>query len=575
MKITCQACAAKYTIADEKVLGKVVKIRCKKCGATIVVNGNDPAAIGSGAAGPASQAAPAYDYAQQGAGAEPWTVNVADGDQRTMTDQEVVDAYHAGVVTDETFCWKDGMTDWLPLREIEFLYAACTSTRAMPPPQEMPGAARRSDAPTRIQDTGGLMFGGAPAPAPTPYAPQPQYAPQMAAPPMADAGNGGAMFTDASPVAARRAGGRAATADLFSGAAQAGGEDDVMTSAPAGIPQPHEDEQKLTGARNENSVLFSLSALTSKGPGGGAGAGGPMPATGEASGLIDIKQLGAQIGLGPEKKRSAVDDIMNLAGGGAFSPSLSAPVLSAPPIEEYAPSPDIAAALPGPAPRNKLILFVAIVAGLGVIALAVGAASSLMRGKDETADKAAASASAAETLPSASAAATDTPAASASVAAAATGTASPSAQSSKPTSDTGRGSKHQTTAPTDTSTPPAPVAAAAPPPTQQVLPDVPAAPPPAPVATPTNDQPFNMGAAKASLGAIAGAVQGCKRGDATGSGRVVVTFAPSGQVQSAVVTDPPFAGTPTGSCVASRFRSAHVPAFTGSPFEVAKHFTIN
>ena len=49
MKITCQACAAKYTIADEKVLGKVVKIRCKKCGATIVVNGNDPAAASSGA----------------------------------------------------------------------------------------------------------------------------------------------------------------------------------------------------------------------------------------------------------------------------------------------------------------------------------------------------------------------------------------------------------------------------------------------------------------------------------------------------------------------------------------------
>ena len=29
-------------------------------------------------------------------------------------------------MSDETFCWKDGMTDWLPLREIEPLYAACT-----------------------------------------------------------------------------------------------------------------------------------------------------------------------------------------------------------------------------------------------------------------------------------------------------------------------------------------------------------------------------------------------------------------------------------------------------------------
>ena len=42
MKITCQSCQAKYTIADEKVLGKIVKIRCKKCSSTIVVNGSDP-----------------------------------------------------------------------------------------------------------------------------------------------------------------------------------------------------------------------------------------------------------------------------------------------------------------------------------------------------------------------------------------------------------------------------------------------------------------------------------------------------------------------------------------------------
>lgn len=568
MKITCQACAAKYTIADDKVLGKVVKIRCKKCGATIVVNGNDPAATAGGAGGGASaqHGAPAYDYAQQGAGGEQWTVNVADGDQRTMSDQEVADAYHAGVVTDETFCWKDGMTDWLPLREIEPLYAACTSTRAMPPPSAMP-APRHSDIPTRIQDTGGLMLGASPAaaPAPAPYVP-----PQAAG--IADGGNGGGVFADAAPVAARRVGGRAPTADLFSGAAQAGSEEDVMTSAPAGIPQAHHDDaQKLTGARNENSVLFSLNALTSKGPGGGGGA--PMQATSEASGLIDIKQLGAQIGIGQEKKRSAVDDIMNLAGGGAFSPSLNAPVLSAPPIEEYAPQPEAAASvLPGPSPKNKLVIFGAIGAGVVVIALAVGAAAMMMRGKDETADKdkAAASASAAAALvASASAGAGETPAPSASVAAAPTETATESAQAAPPPAPVAEnaGSKSTTSAPEPTHKSAAeehPEHAAA---------ETHAAPPAA--AAPAADQPFNMGAARATLGAISGAVQGCKRGDLTGTGRVVVTFAPSGAVQSAVVSDPPFGGTPTGACVSSRFRSAHVPPFSGSPFEVAKHFTIN
>src|SRR5437762_10669484 len=80
MKISCQSCQAKYTIADEKVLGKIVKIRCKKCGATIVINGSETAA---GAATTAGGDAQPYDYAGAAGGAatsgEQWTVNVADG----------------------------------------------------------------------------------------------------------------------------------------------------------------------------------------------------------------------------------------------------------------------------------------------------------------------------------------------------------------------------------------------------------------------------------------------------------------------------------------------------------------
>jgi len=84
-----------------------------------------------------------------------------------------------------------------------------------------------------------------------------------------------------------------------------------------------------------------------------------------------------------------------------------------------------------------------------------------------------------------------------------------------------------------------------------------------------------MGEAKARLAGIAGGVQSCKKGDLSGSGRVVVTFAPSGGVASAVVSGAPFEGTAAGACVASRFRGAHVPAFAGSPFSVSKSFTIN
>ncbi len=39
MKIVCDACPAKYSISDDKVQGKVFKIRCKKCSNIIVVRG--------------------------------------------------------------------------------------------------------------------------------------------------------------------------------------------------------------------------------------------------------------------------------------------------------------------------------------------------------------------------------------------------------------------------------------------------------------------------------------------------------------------------------------------------------
>src|ERR1700759_5494720 len=61
MKIVCGSCQAKYSIADEKVAGKVFKIRCKRCGEVIVVRGDQdsPDAAGGGAA-----AAPEQQHSQ-------------------------------------------------------------------------------------------------------------------------------------------------------------------------------------------------------------------------------------------------------------------------------------------------------------------------------------------------------------------------------------------------------------------------------------------------------------------------------------------------------------------------------
>src|SRR3954471_24263459 len=111
MKIACEACSAKYTIADDKVRGRRVKIRCKGCGTPIVVDGHN--------GGDPSISDAETDTALEAEGAVTWSVNLSDTDSRTMSTEEIVAAYASGVVTSDAFIWKDGMGDWVPLLESE------------------------------------------------------------------------------------------------------------------------------------------------------------------------------------------------------------------------------------------------------------------------------------------------------------------------------------------------------------------------------------------------------------------------------------------------------------------------
>src|SRR5579862_6011419 len=129
MKITCQSCQSKYNVADEKVQGKIVKIRCRKCGATIVVQGNG----GAAANGSAAAVGPATATAGGEAEGAQWHVNVGEGEPRTMTLSELVDAYNSGAVGQDTFIWTDGMDDWKPLSDVEAVVAALHAASGGPP----------------------------------------------------------------------------------------------------------------------------------------------------------------------------------------------------------------------------------------------------------------------------------------------------------------------------------------------------------------------------------------------------------------------------------------------------------
>ena len=305
MKIVCDNCGAKYSIADEKVAGKVFKIRCKKCTNVIVVRG-DQVHVQE------QEAAAGYDYG----GDAVWHV-VVDGDQQgPFSPQQLGGMITDGTIDWEAYVWKEGFEGWQPARDVPDLVAAITG-ESQPAHESAPPAAAAAAA------AGGDM--GA-----DPFAADP----------------GGSPFGGE---AARGAGGDAG-ADLFAqsdpAASPFGGapEEDVVASAPS--PRVSAEEASMTGQRNENSVLFSLSNLQALATGGGGGSptpaasGGSSPApghaTGEGSGLIDIRALAsatsAPLGGGSAPTASggdaAAEDLLSIGGGGGLGGALGAPVLA-------------------------------------------------------------------------------------------------------------------------------------------------------------------------------------------------------------------------------------------------------
>ncbi|MDC3960126.1 zinc-ribbon domain-containing protein [Polyangium jinanense] len=366
MKITCQSCQSKYTVSDEKVQGKTVKIKCRKCGATILVNSSGATTTNADAA----SAAGAEEAATDGGS---YQINVAEGDQRTMSLQEIVQAYNSSVITADTYVWADGMGDWQPLGQVQAIVDALNAAAQ-----------------------------GASAPQP---APEPARA------------------------AVKKDGARGGARDLFG----SDGASDVSTSA-SGIggssPRAAAAPVRIGAGKEEQSALFSLSALTNR-AGQSASAASSLSSLGalastpskstnsDDSGLIDLKALAA--GAASPPAASAAASLLGDSGG-LFE--LAAPPVTAP------------AAAPIPIPedtkpqKNRTPLFI----GLGAL-VAVGAivgAFMVMKGGEPPAEQTTAQSAApantpppletAPPVPTPSVAETEAPAASASAVAKGGGT---------------------------------------------------------------------------------------------------------------------------------------------------------
>src|SRR5215831_8798389 len=174
MKIVCDNCSTKYSIADEKVRGKVFKIKCKKCSHIIVVKGQE-ASGENPVAGFDQKETRVFDYSgfdgnREGqAAAEPIWHLVIDREQvGPLTISEVKQKWALGEIDAETYAWRDGFEDWKRLGSIDELAAVTVRREAEPAPARPEnlfgaggagGAGPSAGAPGRADPTD--LFGGA------------------------------------------------------------------------------------------------------------------------------------------------------------------------------------------------------------------------------------------------------------------------------------------------------------------------------------------------------------------------------------------------------------------------------
>src|SRR5450432_1015968 len=253
MKIVCDSCGTKYSIADEKVRGKVFKIRCKKCSHIIVVRGGESA--------PEVAVAPAEGG---------WHL-VIDGEQvGPIGDADVRTKIERGDAKGDTYTWKEGFADWVKLSAVP----------------EFAGLVAGDD--VGAPAAGGDLFtaGGAAPANGADRARRPSGARNSLF-----GGGSSAGSSDVFGAPARGGGG-----ELFaSPAAHAPDESRWPSSGAAAAGHDGGRVESLTGQRHENSVLFSLSnlqslAMPSAKPASTASASSSLT---EGSGLIDIRQMAA------------------------------------------------------------------------------------------------------------------------------------------------------------------------------------------------------------------------------------------------------------------------------------------
>ena len=137
MKFACDQCKTKYTIADERVRGKVLKIRCKNCSFLITVR--EEAAPSEKAASDSTLIGTPETLLSESMRGESddWHLSVdgeADGPMRLSALARRVLKARKENADCEVFVWRDGFDEWLPPQDVPEVAGAMQRQEALAAP---------------------------------------------------------------------------------------------------------------------------------------------------------------------------------------------------------------------------------------------------------------------------------------------------------------------------------------------------------------------------------------------------------------------------------------------------------
>ncbi|MEO0323732.1 MAG: GYF domain-containing protein [Myxococcota bacterium] len=174
MKFLCEHCKAKYQIPDEKIAGRTLRMKCRKCGNGIVLKGpsaetgrrkaSSPGATRRRGGASVSKRRPSSSR-HSALGAEfrrsatlshnseapaatsgpEWHVAINDVPVGPIRREELARKVGSGAVDEDSLCWREGFDDWRPLAEVKELAALLEQRRARTPPRTPPPPRPPSD----------------------------------------------------------------------------------------------------------------------------------------------------------------------------------------------------------------------------------------------------------------------------------------------------------------------------------------------------------------------------------------------------------------------------------------------